>query len=269
MQPNRAGGFHKQTVMKRIFLLLSLLAAACLTACGGRATNASNCDLFLLIGQSNMAGRGTMLAADSAWHPDGVWLLDNTGRPAPATQPLNRYSTIRKELVLQGVGPGVGFAERFGEETGRPLLLVVNARGGSSLREWMPGSNYYNEAVRRTRQALRYGRLRAILWHQGESDSSQPDDYLERLAEMVAALRRDLDCGEVPFIAGEIARWHRNADRFNPVIRRIAERIPNSGFVSSEGCSPLRDSLDPHFSREGQLLLGRRYAEKAIEMGIE
>ncbi len=255
--------------MKRIIRLLSLLAAAGLTACGGRKTNASDCDLFLLIGQSNMAGRGTMLAADSAWHPDGVWLLDSTDRPAPATQPLNRYSTIRKELAMQGVGPGVGFAERLGETSGRPLLLVVNARGGSALREWAPGSDYYNEAVRRTRQALRYGRLRAILWHQGESDSGHPEDYLERLAETVAALRRDLDCGEVPFIAGEIARWHRNADRFNSVIRRIAERIPNSGFVSSEGCSPLRDSLDPHFSREGQLLLGRRYAEKTIEMGVE
>ncbi len=256
--------------MKRIIRLLSLLAAAGLTACGGRATNTSDCDLFLLIGQSNMAGRGTMLAADSAWHPDGVWLLDSTDRPAPATQPLNRYSTIRKELAMQGgVGPGVGFAERLGETSGRPLLLVVNARGGSALREWAPGSDYYNEAVRRARQALRYGRLRAILWHQGESDSGHPEDYLERLAETVAALRRDLDCGEVPFIAGEIARWHRNADRFNSEIRRIAERIPNSGFVSSEGCSPLRDSLDPHFSREGQLLLGRRYAEKTIEMGVE
>jgi len=255
--------------MKRIILFLSLLAAAGLTACGGRETNVSNCDLFLLIGQSNMAGRGAMLSADSTWHPDGIWLLDSTDRPVQATQPLNRYSSIRKELSLQGVGPGVGFAERLGEEFGRPVLLVVNARGGSALREWMPGSDYYNEAIRRTRQALRYGRLRAILWHQGESDSGHPEDYLERLAETVAALRRDLDCGEVPFIAGEIARWHRNADRFNSVIRRIAERIPNSGFVSSEGCTPLRDSLDPHFGRDGQLLLGRRYAEKTIEMSYE
>lgn len=261
--------------MKRIILILTFFAAAGLTACGGRKAtandghDASGCDLFLLIGQSNMAGRGTMLAADSAWHPDGVQLLDSTDTPVQATQPLNRYSTIRKQLSLQGVGPGVGFAELLRKKAGRPLLLVVNARGGSALQEWAPGSEYYNEAVRRTRQAMQYGTLRAILWHQGESDSGQPDDYLERLAEMVAALRRDLGCGDVPFIAGEIARWHRNADRFNPVIGRIADRIPNSAFVSSEGCAPLRDSLDPHFGRDGQLLLGRRYAEKTIEMCYE
>ncbi len=247
--------------MKRIILLLAFFAAAGLTACGGRKAapnngpDASGCDLFLLIGQSNMAGRGTMLAADSAGHPDGVELLDSTGIPVQATLPLNRYSTIRKELSLQGINPGVGFAEVIREKTGRPLLLVVNARGGSALREWVPGSDYYNEAARRTRQAMQYGTLR--------------EDYLERLSDMVASLRRDLGCGDVPFIAGEIARWHRNADRFNPVIRRIADRIPNSAFVSSEDCAPLRDSLDPHFGRDGQLLLGRRYAEKTIEMCYE
>ncbi len=261
--------------MKRIILLLAFFAAAGFTACGGRKAapnngpDASGCDLFLLIGQSTMAGRGTMLATDSAWHPDDVQLLDSAGIPVQATLPLNRYSTIRKELSLQGINPGVGFAEVIREKTGRPLLLVVNARGGSALREWVPGSDYYNEAARRTRQAMQYGTLRAILWHQGESDSGQPEDYLELLSDMVASLRRDLGCGDVPFIAGEIARWHRNADRFNPVIRRIADRIPNSAFVSSEDCAPLRDSLDPHFGRDGQLLLGRRYAEKTIEMCYE
>ena len=261
--------------MRRLLLLLTFFAAAGLTACGGRKAASSgapacaDCDIFLLIGQSNMAGRGTMLAADSLWSPDGIRLLDSAGCPVQATQPLNRYSTIRKSLSLQGVGPGVGFAERLHARTGRPLLLVVNARGGSALSEWMPESDYYREAVRRTRQALPYGRLRAILWHQGESDSGHPDDYLERLSAMVAALRRDLGCGEVPFIAGEIARWHRHAERFNPVIGRIAERIPHSACISSEGCAPLRDSLDPHFGRDGQLLLGERYAEKIIEMCYE
>lgn len=261
--------------MKRIIFMLALLSAAALSACCGRRAasdggpDASACDLFLLIGQSNMAGRGTMLAADSLWRPDGVRLLDSTGRPVQATQPLNRYSTIRKSLSVQGVGPGVGFADLLREKTGRSLLLVVNARGSSALREWMPGSDYYAEAVRRTRQAMRYGTLRGILWHQGESDSSSPEEYLDRLAETVAALRRDLGCGDVPFIAGEIAPWHRNAGRFNPVIGRIAERIPNSACVSSEGCAPLRDSLDPHFGRDGQWLLGRRYAEKTIEMCYE
>lgn len=225
-------------------------------------------DLFLLIGQSNMAGRGTMLPADTV-AMEGVLLLDSVGQPVPASNPLNRYSSIRKGLGIQQVGPGCGFARRLRAATGRRILLVVNARGGSSLREWMPEGTYFSEAVRRTREAMRFGRLRAILWHQGESDSSQPEGYLTRLNVLVDSLRRALQAPEVPFIAGEIAPWHKNAARFNPLIRCICDTIACSGWVSSAGCTPLRDEQDPHFDRTSQLLLGERYAEKVLEMCYE
>ena len=50
------------------------------------------------------------------------------------------------------------------------------------------------------------------------------------------------------------------------MLHGISERIPNSGWVSAEGCTPLKDEKDPHFSRDGQILLGTRYAEKMHEM---
>ena len=133
----------------------------------------------------------------------------------------------------------------------------------------MPGSSYFAGAVRRTREAMRFARLRAILWHQGESDSSQPANYLTNLNVLVDSLRRALHSPELPFIAGEIAPWHKNAARFNPQIQSIADRIACSGWVSSAGCTPLRDEHDPHFDRNGQLLLGERYAEKVLEMCYE
>lgn len=243
-----------------------LLAALLLTAAACGDANRRDYDVFLLIGQSNMAGRGTMLPADTL-PVAGVWLLNAEGRPVAARSPLNRYSSIRKDLGMQQICPGDGFAAALHAATGRDILLVVNARGGSALAEWMPGTTYYDEAVRRTRQAMRYGRLRAILWHQGESDSSAPDTYLPRLAAMVDSLRRDLGCGRVPFIAGETAQWRPATEAINRCIRRIGDAIPASAWVSSEGCTPLRDDEDPHFSREGQLLLGSRYAEKVLEMG--
>ena len=254
--------------MRRIFslTLAALIAGATLAGC---ARDKTEYDLFLLIGQSNMAGRGTMLAADTLATIEGVWLLDDHGMPVPAVNPLNRCSTVRKALAMQQIGPGYSFSQTLHRRTGRPILLVVNALGGSSLAQWMPGTKCYDEAVRRAREAMRYGDLRAILWHQGESDSSSPDDYLDRLAVMVSSLRGDLGCHNVPFIAGEIARWHKNAQRFNPVIGRIGSVIYRSDCVSSEGCTPLIDDSDPHFSRDGQLLLGERYAEKVMEWCYE
>lgn len=255
-----------------LFLAGALLLAAC----------DSGYDVYLLIGQSNMAGRGVFAPADTLSPLEGVYLLDDRGEPVPAVEPLNRYSTIRKAMHVQGMSLSHGFAEQARARTGRRILLVVNARGGSSLDQWMPDApqgffstsasedadrrgqampSFYDEAVRRTRQALEYGELKAILWHQGESDSDslKVATYLPKLSRFVAALRTDLGVGEeVPFIAGQIQPRHENARFFNPVISRVAEVIPNSFCISSEGLETNPDNL--HFTRDSQLELGRRYA---------
>lgn len=258
----------KRKILTILLLILLSGAFACIKHRNPDRPQREECDLFLLIGQSNMAGRGTMLPADTV-ALEGVLLLDSVGKPVPASNPLNRYSSIRKRLKIQQIGPGYGFARKLHAATGRKILLVVNARGGSSLQEWMPGGTYFTEAVRRTREAMRFARLRAILWHQGESNSSAPEGYLTDLNRLVDSLRRALHAPELPFIAGEIAPWHKNAARFNPRIRSISDTIACSGWVSSAGCTPLRDEQDPHFDRSSQLLLGERYAEKVLEMCYE
>ena len=222
-------------------------------------------DIFLLIGQSNMAGRGTLLDGDEKPFHEKVFLLNPAGIPVPATNPLNEYSDIRK-AIAQGINPGFSFSKKIADKTGRKVLLVVNARGGSALYEWKPSASagYYGKSVARTKQAMKYGHVVAILWHQGESNSGNPDGYLEGLKTIVDQLRADLKCPGAPFIAGEIAQWHSNASKFNPVIQGIRSVISNSDYVSSQGCTWLKDASDPHFSRDGQILLGERYADKVL-----
>ena len=129
-------------------------------------------DVYLLIGQSNMAGRGTLLLSDMNEEPENVYLLGAENVPVQATHPFNQYSTIRKSLSMQQMGPGYSFSLKVLEaHPDRKILLVCNARGGTSITEWAKGSTYYSEAVRRTREALKYGELKAILWHQGCADS--------------------------------------------------------------------------------------------------
>jgi len=254
-------------------LLLSL------TGCGtGKRLSHANdgYDVYLLIGQSNMAGRGKMiLPQDTLKALESVWLLGPDDLPVPAKNPLNQYSTIRKSIGMQQICPGTAFSEMMYKHNGRKILLVVNAKGGSNLNEWLEGTLFYNEAVRRGKAAMKYGTLKGILWHQGCADSSNKGvaSYLERLAPMVEALRRDLGPGDkIPFIAGELAYWRPGSDRFNEMIHNVVDVIPNSAWVSADGCGPLKpESLgtshpDPHFSRDGQLLLGKRYAEKLIDM---
>ena len=225
-------------------------------------------DIYLLIGQSNMAGRGTLLASDLNESPDGVFLLDSGDKPVPATHPFNQYSTIRKDLSMQQMNPGYAFSLKVHQaHPDRPILIVCNARGGTSITEWAPGTTYYSEAVRRTKEAMKYGTLKAILWHQGCADSgSRVAQYMGLLKTLVASLRSDLSAPDVPFIAGELATWRSTSPQFNNMIRTISDNIPNSSYVSSEGCGMLKDATDPHFNRDGQILLGQRYAEKVLQM---
>jgi len=258
--------------MKILFTLLitTLISSGISSEKGDSVYSADNkYDVFLLIGQSNMSGRGKMIPSDMDTI-EGVYLLNSEDIPEPATNPLNKYSTIRKDISMQQISMGFSFAKQMYRKTGRKVLLVVNARGGSTIEEWDKNNrvkNYYTEAVRRTREAMKYGKLKAILWHQGEQNSEEPGDYLLKLQKFVREIREDLNSPELPFIAGEIAHWWQpNASRFNPVINKITEAITYTACVSTRGAKSETDLTDPHFNRESQILIGKRYAREALKL---
>jgi len=238
-----------------ITLLVCSLAISCKTY-----------DVYLLIGQSNMAGRGYLSASDTTTTLDGVYLLNGQDKPEAARHPLNRYSSIRKSLKMQEVGPGGSFGEDMHKKTNRKILLVVNAKGGSSIREWENEDLFYKEAVRRGKEALKFGKMKGILWLQGCSDASrrQLADYPGRLATLASSLRKDLGVKEedVRFVAGQIPHWDKRFAEFNTMIKDIGKWIPNSDWVSTEGLKERKNKKDPHFSRESQMILGKRFAEK-------
>lgn len=124
----------------------------------------------------------------------------------------------------------------------------------------------------RLRQALKYGTLKAIVWHQGETDCHLADKYMAKLSRLVNDFRTDLQLPELPVVIGEIAKWNWPAyenksmgtEPLNKELRKVASVIPNCICVSSEGLSMLSCERDPHFSTEAQLELGKRYADALI-----
>lgn len=286
---------NQMTIMKKFFLCAVASVLCALSAFAGPETAPSvgaegEYDVYLLIGQSNMAGRGELDESD-AQPIENVYLLDGEGKVVPASNPLNIYSTIRKHTSIQKVNPGYAFSATVAKKTGRKILLVVNARGGTSINEWVKGAestyryqdektertlSFYDEALRRTRQALQYGSLKGILWHQGCSDRGDAG-YMTKLAGLVKDLRADLGA-DVPFVAGQLGTWNpksgKRAAEFNENLTRISDYVPWAAWVSSEGTKPIvtkksdgkPDLSDPHFDRESQILLGKRYAQKILKM---
>ena len=263
---------------------LLTLILACLAAFPGKAQD--EFDVYLLLGQSNMAGRGEILPEDRA-PMDGVFLLDGEGKPVPATVPFNIYSTVRKGKRLQGYNPGVTFGATLHEKTGRNILLVSNARGETSIQDWQkdaPQKNFekkygddtekwgkpmpslFGEAVRRTRQAMQYGPLKGILWLQGEADSYKETavHYRADLKRFVGDLRDSLGVGkEVPFVAGQVLQDFKRADVINAEIALVGASIPGAYCVPSVGCPGKSDQT--HYTREGQRTMGERFAKLILK----
>ena len=215
--------------------------------------------VYLLIGQSNMAGRAPF-TEDESKPIERCFLLDNSGQWEPASNPLNRYSTIRKDLSKQKMGPGYSFAlEMLDIDKDINLGLVVNARGGSEIEQWAEGSKFYQEALRRVSEAQKTGTLKGILWHQGEANVEDPDKYIDKLTELVTRFRKDLAMPELPFIAGQID----GVPSINEQTAMLPDRLPFTGFVSSEGLTIFEEW---HFDAASVKLMGKRYAEEMLKI---
>jgi len=215
--------------------------------------------VYLLIGQSNMAGRAPF-TEDESTPIERCFLLDSSGHWEPASNPLNRYSTIRKDISKQKMNPGYSFAQTMLDvDKNINIGLVVNARGGSEIEQWAEGATFYQEALRRVSEAQQTGTLKGILWHQGEANVENPDKYIDKLTELVTRFRKDLDMPALPFIAGQID----DVPSINEQIAMLPDRLPFTGFVSSEGLTIYEEW---HFDAASVKLMGKRYAEEMLKI---
>ncbi len=224
--------------------------------------NNSGKDVYLVIGQSNTAGRGNIEAQDQAIL-NNVFLF-NGNNWEKAKNPMNRYSTIRKDLSYQKLGYAYNFGKTLESKTGKSIALVVNARGGTSITSWQKNSSagYYNAAVTQVKKALQKGgTLKGIIWHQGESNRNT-SSYMTYLQRMVNDLRADLGAN-LPVIVGQLSQQRSDNATFNNRITTVGNTISNSHWVSSNG---LTTTDGTHFDSASQRKLGERYADKVISI---
>ena len=228
-------------------------------------SDSCNLEIFLLIGQSNMAGRADIEMLDQDTLENVFLFTGKENHPwEKAANPLNKYSSIRKKLSMQRLGPGYSFAQKMAlNRKGKPIGLVVNAKGGSSISEWKPGSAFYREAVKRTKEAMKYGRLGGIVWHQGESDASKADSYLTKINELIRAFRKDFNLPGLPFVAGQIAEDKPGRKNFNKMIKKLPSQLDQTAVISAKGTATIDSS---HFNSASQRLMGKRYARKMLRL---
>jgi len=223
--------------------------------------------LFLLVGQSNMAGRGKVDPQDRLPTP-GVLMLDKARAWVPAVDPMHF------DKPIAGVGLGRAFAARIAEtHPGVTIGLIPAAAGGSPIDTWQPGgyhdqtkSHPWDDAIARARVALQAGTLKAILWHQGESDATPAlaPAYETKLHALIARFRTTLDAPDVPFIVGQLGQfegvaWDDARRTVDAAHRALPGKVRRTAFVSSDGLVHGGDKV--HFDTASLRELGRRYAD--------
>jgi hypothetical protein len=223
--------------------------------------------LYLLIGQSNMAGRGYVEAQDTLPNRH-VLRLSPTGRWEVAKDPLHF------DKPVAGVGPGLAFGQAMAaRDTSVVIGLIPCAVGGSGIDTWVPGAYFdgtkthpYDDALARSRTALATGTLAGIIWHQGESDTSPEKSaaYAIKLMSLIAQLRTDLQAPNVPFVAGQLPVFPQGTTdaggvaRINAVLAELNKTLPHYTYVPATGTTDRGDHL--HLDAASARLMGQRYA---------
>lgn len=248
-------------------------------------------DLWVLGGQSNMEGVGDLVDVQAPVPSINTFNMSDTWEVAKeplhrlksAVDPVHwakndkgvpeRWAWDKEEQFYQerkkGAGLGLPFAvEIYRRSGGLPVGLIPCAHGGTSMDQWDPalkdkgGESLYGSTIRRINAAG--GKVRGILWYQGESDANEKamDQFPVKFANLVAAFRKDLNAPDLPFYYVQIGRFINNGpagpwNRIQEYQRQAESKIPKVAMVTAVDAQ-LDDLI--HVGTQDLKRLGRRMA---------
>ncbi|WP_307546264.1 sialate O-acetylesterase [Paenibacillus sp. V4I5] len=250
-------------------------------------------DLWILAGQSNMQGCGTLLEVEepmegvSSFYLDDSWgiaedpmcwyfeAVDPVHWSVPAEK-LQEARLKERQTRTRGAGLGISFGKELLRSAGVPVGLIVCAHGGTRMTQWDPafleqeGHSLYGSMLRRVK--VSGGKVKGCLWYQGESDANpeHASMYAQRMEQFVRRLREDLQEPQLPFIYAQLANfhsWDKQHESCWDFIQdeqfRLEQRLAPCALV------PTADSTmsDPiHLDASSLKVMGRRFAWQALRI---
>ena len=219
---------------------------------------------FLMLGQSNMAGRGVIGEVPAINNP--LCFMLRNGRCQPMGEPVN---PDRAWSICDGISLAPSFADEYAKYFKEEVGLIPCADGGTSITQWQPGEVLYDHAIAQAKLAMRSSEIVGILWHQGENDCYNDDmanPYYDLFMNVYNNLFKDLNLpADTPFLLGELGdfcKLHDNGalralDKVKATHLRLCEELPNVHFVSAENLTSKDDFV--HFNAKSQREFGKRY----------
>jgi hypothetical protein len=247
--------------------------------------------IFLCFGQSNMEGNARVRPEDSVGVDPRFRVFETVDCPKlgrekgkwyTAKPPLCRCNTgltpsdyfgrtllanlpANVKVGIVNVSVAGAKIEVFEKATFQTYAATAPVWMKSIIKEY--NENPYQHFVDMAKEASKYGVVKGILLHQGESN---PNDTLwtKKVKGIYDNLITDLDLKpkKTPLLVGELVNADQNGAcaGFNKFIATIPQVVPNSYVISSAGAPAARDRL--HFTADGYKILGNRYGEKMLEL---
>lgn len=245
-----------------------------------------NLNLFVLAGQSNMVGYGEIHPEDVEIDPK-VLVFGNDYRWRYAREPIDD-PTGQVDLVSIDIGAGFSCGTTFAKTllTYHPstyIGLIPCAKSGSSIEEWqrnLSESSLYGSCLKRSLAASPMGRIKGLLFFQGETDASNPDlepqkirspfQWEEKFQKFVKDIRNDLKIYNLPIVFAQIG-VNKNSKEFKnwKIVQEQQSRVrlPNCKMIKTDDLS-LKDGI--HFDNKSYRMIGERFGlamKEILSMG--
>ena len=213
------------------------------------AASAGEDYLFILSGQSNMAG----LKPENAFLPELKKLLPD--------------DNIHHVKFAKGGQPIRMWVKNF-DEIAKKNKLKLPAQND-------PGE-FYDQTLKAAQKAMAGGEMKAIvfLWMQGERDAKEKLSaaYEESMNTLIANLRKDLGAPEMKFVIGRLSDFSTAQDweAVRAAQVKVAKDDPNGSWVDTDDTNNKEKGgkkvNDLHYTKAGYDLFGQRLARQAVRL---
>jgi lysophospholipase L1-like esterase len=227
--------------------------------------------MFLLAGQSNMAGHETGLpsAPYDATQPVHFWNAGNNG-----------WVNLKPGFgcTTGDIGPEVGFGYALHNSVlpDDEIYLVKWGVDSTTLAgPWNPNGSgaAYNTFKSRVQAAMaslagQSPEIAGMIWMQGESDANNTtyaNAYAANLTNLITRVRSDFSTPDMPFVVGRITDLSVYGFPGVTQVRTAQETVPgqvgHASWITTDDIN-MNPAVPGHYSAAGQIELGIRFANE-------
>ncbi len=248
----------------------------------------SRLKVYVLAGQSNMAGCDDVRNVDPMWRSEFADVMMYWGNDlAPAFQSLAPGTS---GATCSNAGPQFFFGPElaFGSEVAlanpnEQVVIIKFAVGGTSMYEywttptgeypqggvlWNQLQDVMGEAFTALGEMGYEYDVEAFLWMQGESDADKryrARAYAGNLSSFIASMRTYVGDPELPFILGRIRdAGQPHAETVREAQVSVAMNTPGVYWFDTDDLAFLPDGI--HYDEPGMIELGHRFADIVLSL---